>query len=266
MLRNTVKDKDEQFSLDMPSEDEMIGSIGGKMAGNRNLKYHKMPLTEVQLLGKIYGALWWIAAILILILGLLVAQLVTAIVLVSVGTSTEQFKRSVMVVDKVFDLHDYTKTMVDMSTGAQVEMGKITEEYDFKGMLTTVKNTLGVIQSAAKPETMQQVSGFVSQATDALHNLDFVQVKQLITRVTNLVGAVEPQQITDLLHKGSSFVEEANNALLKAQEENLIHHIGTAAVGATALEARLQRLNEITIKLPEADSHGHPVLSMEKKN
>jgi hypothetical protein len=63
----------------------------------------------------------------------------SGVVVVSIAGTSQQMAKAVTLVDRVHEMHDYTKTMTDVTTESQAEMRKMMQEYDVNGMINSVK-------------------------------------------------------------------------------------------------------------------------------
>jgi hypothetical protein len=57
------------------------------------------------------------------------------------------------------------------------------------------------------------------------------------------------------LDEATAFLKRGSDALKTAEDHHVLQSMGQFATGAVDLEARLQRLDEITIKLPKQQQH-----------
>jgi len=168
-------------------------------------------------------------------------------------TTTNQFKRAVTLMDRVYEMHDYTKTMVDVTTQSQKDVQKAIDDYGVVDLIGSVKDVVikaKNLLSGIKPETVDSLTTTGVKLADTFQKLDFEQGKQLMMHVNEWASLMDPHKMMTLLDKGELFLQKGNEMLHTAAESNVVNHIANAAANAVDLEARLARLNEITIKLP----------------
>lgn len=220
-------------------------------------RHHHKPakkLTMEQHIEYLYWHAWFQSIVQAAILGLIISIVVTGMVTVLVSSGSEQFKRAITLVDRVHEMHDYTKTMTDVTTGSQEELKKAFLEYDVNGMINTVKkmvDTGGAIVNNLKPETVQQASEMGAKLIETLQHIDFEQGKQLMTHLNDWASNVDPHKVSATIEEATSFLKRGTDALKTAEDHHVLQSVGQFASGAVDLEARLQRLDEITIKLPK---------------
>lgn len=250
--------------LDAPSMDgetdftALLGDLydddNDKHRKHHHHKKTKPKLTMEQHIEYLYWHAWWQTGFLAGILGCVIALLAGGGIAVTVVGSSQQMAKAVMLVDRVHEMHDYTKTMTDVTTESQAEMRKMMQDYDVNGMISTVKkmvDTGGAIVNNLKPETLQQASEMGSKLIETLQHIDFEQGKQLMTHLNDWATNVDPHKFSAGIEKATDFLKRGADALKTAEDHRVIQSVGQFATGAVDLEARLQRLDEITIKLPK---------------
>ncbi len=154
ILRKTTVADNMMEELDAPSMDgeaEINALLGGMYeddyGDDKHRKHHhhhkkkknKPKLTMEQHIEYLYYHAWWQTVCQIVIVGLLGAIVGGGVIVgIAAGTS-QQMSKAVMLVDRVHEMHDYTKTMTDVTTESQAEMRKMMQEYDVNGMINSVK-------------------------------------------------------------------------------------------------------------------------------
>lgn len=256
MLKRTlVKRNDAQveFELETPdintsynfiSENNNDDDNGG--GDNKGKGKSSMSVAELQL--------WYIKGIfwMVFVIGsLLVAGAIALIVLASVIASSEQAHRAMHAMDSVFEMRDYTKTMTDMTVGSQKSIEEAIKQYRVHDMVQSIQNMVSkgdALMTHVKPETLQQAS---TQLSNVMQRIDLEQGALLMQNLNNWSAAIDPsrlrQDIVDPMH---TFLTTTNSVLQRVQEENVLKHVADVASATLDLEARLQRLNEITIRIP----------------
>jgi hypothetical protein len=173
----------------------------------------KKPLTMEQHLEYIYWHTFWQTWIQAAILGLLIAVVAVGTgTTLYVGYGSDQFKRAITLVDRVHEMHDYTKTMTDVTTGSQEEIKKAFLEYDVNGMINTVKkmvDTGGAIVNNLKPETLQQASEMGTKLIETLQHIDFEQGKALMTHLNEWATQVDPHKVSTFMFTPTQGAEGA---------------------------------------------------------
>jgi len=263
VVDNMMEELDAPSSMD--GEVEINALLGGlyddDYSDDKHKKHHhhkkkkpKMSMEQHIEYLYLYWHAWWQTACQITIVGLLAAILSGGIIVGGVVGTSQQMAKAVMLVDRVHEMHDYTKTMTDVTTESQAEMRKMMQEYDVNGMISTVKkmvDTGGAIVNNLKPETLQQASEMGSKLIETLQHIDFEQGKQLMTHLNDWATNVDPHKFSAGIEKATDFLKRGADALKTAEDHHVIQSVGQFATGAVDLEARLQRLDEITIKLPK---------------
>lgn len=151
--------------LDAPSMDAeveinaLLGGLYDDDDNDKHRKHHhnnktkkKSKLTMEQHIEYLYYHAWWqtfCQAAIVALLGVIVGGGV--VVGIAAGTS-QQMSKAVMLVDRVHEMHDYTKTMTDVTTESQAEMRRMMQEYDVNGMINSVKKMVdtGKIKTRAR--------------------------------------------------------------------------------------------------------------------
>lgn len=254
--------------LDAPSMDgeaEINALLGGLYDDDYNddkhRKHHhhhkkknKPKLTMEQHIEYLYWHAWVQTLLQIAIVALLGVIVGSGVVVVSIAGTSQQMAKAVTLVDRVHEMHDYTKTMTDVTTESQAEMRKMMQEYDVNGMINSVKkmvDTGGAIVHNLKPETIQQASEMGTKLIETLQHIDFEQGKALMTHLNDWATNVDPHKISEGIEQATSFLKKGADALKTAEDHRVIQSVGQFATGAVDLERRLNLLDEITIKLPK---------------
>ena len=205
--------------------------------------------------------LWYLKGIfyLLIIIGIgMLGCIITVVVLIAVGATSDQVQKAVTVVDKVFEMHDYTKTMTDGFVTSQDAMKQAIQDYNVDNMIKSVSSMVSKGDSLLKemkPETFQQATTIGQELVNKMKEIDLEQGKQLMQNINNWATSIDPTQLKDMiLQPMSSFLSQSKDTLTQINEQHLIKHISDVAASTVDLEARLQRLDEVTIKLPTTTS------------
>jgi hypothetical protein len=150
--------------LDAPSMDgeaEINALLGGlyddDYGDDKHRKHHhhrknKPKLTMEQDIEYLYWHAWIQTLLQFAIVALLGVIVGSGVVVVSIAGTSQQMAKAVTLVDRVHEMHDYTKTMTDVTTESQAEMRKMMQEYDVNGMINSVKKMVdtGKIKTRAR--------------------------------------------------------------------------------------------------------------------
>jgi hypothetical protein len=151
-------------------------------------------------------------------------------------------------------MHDYTKTMKDVTIGSKDSINEAMQQYQVNDMITSVQNMIKKGDSLLKelnPQVFEQASHLGTELLRVTQQMDFEQGKQLIQHANQWASAVDVTKLQgDIVNPLSSFLKSSTSLLHSAEEQHLIQHVAAVASNTVELEARLKRLNEITIKLP----------------
>jgi hypothetical protein len=151
ILRKPVVADNMMEELDAPSMDgeaEINTLLGGlyedDYGDDKHRKHHhhrknKPKLTMEQHIEYLYWHAWIQTLLQIAIVALLGVIVGSGVVVVSIAGTSQQMAKAVTLVDRVHEMHDYTKTMTDVTTESQAEMRKMMQEYDVNGMINSVK-------------------------------------------------------------------------------------------------------------------------------
>lgn len=251
LKRSLVKRNDAQVEFELEAPQINVSSSSYDFISENGdeddvKKPSSMSVAELQL--------WYIKGIfwMVFVIGsLLVAGAIALIVLASVIASSEQAHRAMHAMDSVFEMRDYTKTMTDMTVGSQKSIEEAIKQYRVHDMVQSIQNMVSkgdTLMSHIKPETLEQAS---TQLSNVMQHIDLEQGALLMQNLNNWSAAIDPsrlrQDIVDPMH---TFLTTTNAVLQRVQEENVLKHVADVASATLDLEARLQRLNEITIRIP----------------
>lgn len=200
---------------------------------------------------------WYLRAIFITLCVIalcIIGFAVAIVILIPVTVTSSGVKRATILMDKVMEMHDYTKTMTDVTTGSKSQIEALVETYKvndmIQGLQDMVAHSRSLLQNL-KPSTVDAASESAKKLVDALSTMDMARGKELLNHVTDLLGAVQPQQLNKAVEQGAIFLQKGNEALTQASQTNLVQYVSQVAASTIDFESRLMRTNEITIKLPQ---------------
>lgn len=204
----------------------------------------------------LYNLTWYVRLIfwmLFVLLLLLIGTLVTIIVLLSTTSNSPEFTRAMRLVDRVYEMHDYTKTMTDVTTQSQEKIAQAIVDYRIPEMVDSLKSVISrgdQLIKALPSDVVQQATSVGSKLAQSLEHVDFENSNQLIRHLNEWAISIDPNKISTGVQQATSFLQKGTEMLQTAQEQQLVQHVGQFAAQGVELESRLKRLNEITIKLP----------------
>ena len=147
VVDNMMEELDAPSSMD--GEVEINALLGGlyddDYSDDKHKKHHnhhkkkKPKMSMEQHMEYLYWHAWWQTAFL---LGIFVCVIILTAgggIAVTIVSSSQQMAKAVTLVDRVHEMHDYTKTMTDVTTESQAEMRRMMQEYDVNGMINSVK-------------------------------------------------------------------------------------------------------------------------------
>jgi len=254
----TESDAESSNLFDIEEEDEEIdqrfefGDVNGKnkKVGVRFPTKSK-PLTDNE---KIIWYLWFISLLLIGILGVMIGTLVGTFTTGAVVAQSEQFSRAVALIDRVYGLYDYTKSMAEMSLESKENVVSAMKEYEVSKIMNSVHNmaTKGsAFVDNLDAKTVEDLKQTGMKLSESLQQMDMEEAKKLMSHANQWASAIPREKVTQSIEEATALLQKGNDVLKKAQDSNLVQHISEFAAGGVELEARAQRLNEITIKLPQ---------------
>lgn len=246
--RLTVREADSlsEFGLDSASDNE-----GSRLFDEEPIKKHtraKLSYKELKL--------WYLRAIfvtLVIILLCIIGFAVAIVILIPVAATSPGLKRATDLMDRVFEMHDYTKTMTDVTTGSKAQIETLMQTYKVDEMVMGLKDMMSQSRALVqnlKPSTIDAASETAKKLIDTISSMDMTRGKELMNHVTSLLGAVQPAQVSQALEQGAIFLSKGNEALTQASQANLLKHLSEVAASTVDFESRLMRTNEVTIKLP----------------
>lgn len=202
--------------------------------------------------------LWYLKGIFWMVFtigALLIAGAITLIVLAAIIASADQTQKAITVVDRVYEMRDYTKTMTDLTVGSQESIAKAMKDFDVENMVKNIQNVISKgdsLMQTVQPDVLQHATTMGTQILNTLQRFDMDEGRKLMQNLNNWSSSVDPthlkEQIVDPMH---TFLTSTNAMLQKAQEENVLQRVTEVASATVDLESRLQRLNEITIRIPD---------------
>lgn len=178
---------------------------------------------------------------------------VAVVILIPVTVTSPGVRRATDLMEKVFEMHDYTKTMTDVTTGSKTQIEGLIQTYKVDEMVQGLKDMMAhsrTLLQGLQPSTVDAASQTAKKLVDTLSSMDMERGKQLVDHVTSLLGAVQPTDVSKALEQGAIFLQKGNEALSQASQANLVQHLSQVAASTVDLEARLMRTNEVMIKLP----------------
>lgn len=186
---------------------------------------------------------------------LLILGTIALIVLGAVILSSNQAQRAVTVIDRVYEMRDYTKTMTDLTVGSQESFAKAVKDFQVSDMIRGIHSVINKGESLmnnVQPTMLQEATTMGTQLLDVLQRIDVDEGRRLMQNLNNWSSAIDPatlqQQLVDPMH---TFLASSNNMLQKVHDQNILQRVGEVASATVDLESRLQRLNQITISIPE---------------
>lgn len=252
-----------EFQLEDPSDNEgthiLIDSdstehkYNKKPAMNRAVAKPKKPLTVEE---HLYNLTWYLRLVfwmLVVLLLLLIGTLVAIIVLMTTTAASPEFTRAMRLVDKVGEMHDYTKTMTEVTTRSQEKINEALVEYKVSEMIDTLKSMLSKSDQMIKAlpaDVVQQATAVGGKLVQSLEHVDLEQSNALIRHLNEMAAAIDPVKISTGMQQATSFLQKGTEILQSAQQTQLVERVGQFAAEGVELETRLKRLNELTIKLP----------------
>jgi hypothetical protein len=250
-----VKD-DEVFSLEDPSSTDNEEQNDLLLQKTSHIHSKKMPFKKRPKMSFQDLQIWYLRGIFLVclaVLGVMIAVLVVTIVVVPVVTSSSQFSRTITLIDKVYEMHDYTKSMTDMTLASQTKIEEAMAAYDIPNMMKSFKKIVDSgtsLVSGIKPESLETLSQTGSSFLDTFKKLNFEQATELMRHANEWANIIDPNVISRGLNSASEVLKKSDDMMKDAKEQNLINHISQFAAGGVELEARLKRLNSFTVALP----------------
>lgn len=199
---------------------------------------------------------WYLRGIFLLLAGLVgvvIALLVVVAIAAPVIANTEQFGRALRVVDQIYTMKDLTKNMADVTLTSRQNIEKAMTEYDVPGIVHYIKAIVqrgGELANSMTPETLNKATETGSKLVESLQKVDFEQGKQLMQNMNRWSVAIDPVKVSGSIAEANAFLKKTTETLQHAQDTHIMESIQQFAAGGVELEARLKRLNEITLKLP----------------
>jgi hypothetical protein len=250
MLKVDVDGIPGDFGLDSASDNE-----GSRLFEN-DLEEPKKPRKMVKMMTVEEQMLWYARASFIvqcIIMLCIIGFSVAVVILIPVTVTSPGVKRATDLMEKVFEMHDYTKTMTDVTTGSKTQIEGLLQTYKVDEMVQGLKDMMAHSRNllqGLQPATVDAASQTAKKLVDALSNMDMERGKQLVDQVTSLMGAVHPQDVSKALEQGAIFLQKGNEALTQASQTNLVQHLSQVAASTVDLESRLMRTSEVIVKLP----------------
>lgn len=213
----------------------------------------KKPLTVEE---HLYNLTWYLRLVfwmLLVLLLLLIGTLVAIIVLMTTTATSPQFERAMRLVDKVGEMHDYTKTMTEVTTKGQERVGQAIVDYKVPEMIDSLKSMLtrgDEMLKALPSDVVQQASAVGGKLVQSLERVDFDHSNELIRHLNEWAASIDPAKVSTGVQQATSFLQKGTEILQSAQQTQLVERVGQFAAEGVELESRLKRLNELTIKLP----------------
>jgi hypothetical protein len=201
---------------------------------------------------------WYLRAIFFLLaalVGVVIALLVLIAIATPVITTSEQFTRAVRVVDQIYTMKDLTKNMADVTMASRASIEKAVADYDVVSIIHAVKAMAqrgSELVGTMSPETINKATETGAKLVDSLQKIDFEQGKALMQNVNRWSTAIDPARVSGSIDEANAFLKKTTETLQHAHDTHLMESIQQFAAGGVELEARLKRLNQITLKLPDA--------------
>lgn len=261
-----------EFRLEDPSDNEGSHMLIDVDSDDSNNKYNKgktafiraggagttpakpkKPLTVEE---HLYNLTWYLRLVflmLLVLLLLLIGTLVAIIVLMTTTATSPQFERAMRLVDKVGEMHDYTKTMTEVTTKGQERVGQAIVDYKVPEMIDSLKSMLtrgDEMLKALPTDVVQQASAVGGKLVQSLERVDFDHSNELIRHLNEWAASIDPAKVSTGVQQATSFLQKGTEILQSAQQTQLVERVGQFAAEGVELESRLKRLNELTIKLP----------------
>jgi hypothetical protein len=250
-MSKIVKNDSEFFLETSPSDGEEDGTLiprSSNIHSKNIIKKKPMSFQEQQL--------WYLRMIFLTslaILGVMIGVLVATIIVVPVVASSNQFSRTVTLIDKVYEMHDYTKSMTDMTLSSQAKVEEALLAFDVPNMIKSIKkivDTGSSLVNGIKTETLENLSQTSSSFLDNFKKLNFEQATELMRHANEWANVINPNIISTNLNTASELLKKSDEIMKDVKDQNLINHISQFAAGGVELEARLKRLNSFTVELP----------------
>lgn len=200
---------------------------------------------------------WYLRAIFFLLaalVGVVIALLVLVAIAAPVITTSEQFTRAVRVVDQIYTMKDLTKSMADVTMASRQGIEKAAVDYDLIGIINAVKVITqrgSELLGSMSQETVNKATDTGVKLVESLQKIDFEQGKTLMQNVNRWSTAIDPVHVSNGITEANAFLKKTTETLQHAQDTHVLESIQQFAAGGVELEARLKRLNQITLKLPE---------------
>lgn len=144
MLKMDVESSPEggnEFALETPSDTE-----GSRLfADNDDEEFKPRKPMKTRKLSYEEQMLWyakWSFVVQCVIALCIIGFSVAVIIVVPVAVSSPQAKRATDLMEKVFEMHDYTKTMTDVTTGSKSQIEGLIQTYKVDEMVQGLKDMM----------------------------------------------------------------------------------------------------------------------------